>query len=239
MRLTGLEANQAVSAAECVRGAGHRLDGDASPLDVRQTVAREDHQVLVALAGPECRPVPEAHPGSSVVVALEVGEAVVESQLSDPLWHAKVELRALDPVQVDGDSALVRVQDSASGNLQRHLVDPTRVDGEIGMRAGAVRTCFFPDVGCLGPHRQAVVGQYVFHSQVERERKARLRMERVPQDDSVGLALGDDPGGPAHKTMNGVAALRLVERKLLGSAVELVAAVRDPVRPRDQELAAP
>jgi hypothetical protein len=57
--------------------------------------------------------------------------------------------------------------------------------------------------------------------------------------DAVRVALCDLPGFPADETVDGVPALGLVERQLLGPAVELVPAVRNAVRPRDQELAAP
>jgi hypothetical protein len=48
--------------------------------------------------------------------------------------------------------------------------------------------------------------------QVERERKTRLWMEQMLQQDAVGLALGDGPGGPTDEPVNCVAPLRLVER---------------------------
>src|SRR5512133_3934423 len=105
------------------------------------------------------------------------------------------------------------------------------------MRTSAVRTDFGADVGGPGTHRQAVVCQDIFHAQVERERKTRLWMEEMLQHDAVGLALGDGPGGPTDEAVNCVAPLRLVERKLQLLAVELVAAVYDPVWPRDQKLA--
>ena len=40
----------------------------------------------------------------------------------------------------------------------------------------------------------------------------------------VCLALGDGPVGPAHEAVDGIAVLRLIQRKLLAAAVELVAA---------------
>jgi hypothetical protein len=64
-------------------------------------------------------------------------------------------------------------------------------------------------------------------------------MEQVLERDPVGCALRNAPRGPADEPVDGVAPLRLVQRELPASPVELVAAVRDPVRPRDQELAAP
>src|SRR5512133_4238736 len=107
------------------------------------------------------------------------------------------------------------------------------------MRTSAVRADFGADVGGPGTHRQAVVGQDIFHAQVERERKPRLWMEQMLQQDTVGLALGNGPGSPTDEAVNCVGPLRLVERKLQLLAVELVTAVCDPVWPRDQKLAPP
>src|SRR3954447_22625722 len=53
----------------------------------------------------------------------------------------------------------------------------------------------------------------------------------------VGLAFGDAPGRPPDKAVNGVLPLGLVKRQLVSPAAELVAAVLDPVGPRDQQLA--
>ena len=72
--------------AERVRRAGHRLDGEAAPVDVRQRVAGEEHHVPVGLVQPERQPGAvggaELDAGEAVV-ALEVGEAVVEPRRAD------------------------------------------------------------------------------------------------------------------------------------------------------------
>src|SRR6185369_14327816 len=80
--LARLEPDEALAAAEGVRRAGHRLDRDAAPLNVRQPVAGENHQVREALVDPEGGPA-DARGGPAAVVSLQVGEAVVELRLPD------------------------------------------------------------------------------------------------------------------------------------------------------------
>ena len=59
------------------------------------------------------------------------------------------------------------------------------------------------------------------------------------QQDAVGLALGDGPGGPTDEPVDRVTPLRFVERQLPRLAVEFIVAVCDPVWPWDQKLAPP
>ena len=54
--------------------------------------------------------------------------------------------------------------------------------------------------------------------------------------DPVRLAGAGGPGGPADEAVDRVVVLRLAQRKLVAATVELVAAVLQPVRPRDQHL---
>jgi hypothetical protein len=61
-------------------------------------------------------------------------------------------------------------------------------------------------------------------------------MEDVFHHRAVWLALGGGPGGPTDEAVDCIAVLRLVQRELVAPAVELVAAVLKPVRPRDQYL---
>src|SRR5262245_61977144 len=61
-------------------------------------------------------------------------------------------------------------------------------------------------------------------------------MEDVFHDNTVRLARNGPPGGPAHEPMDRIVALRLVERQLMAAPVELVAAILQPVGPRDQYL---
>src|SRR5260370_35235737 len=61
-------------------------------------------------------------------------------------------------------------------------------------------------------------------------------MEDVVHHGAVWLALGGGPGCPANEAVDCIALLRLVQRELVAPAVELVAAILQPVRPRDQYL---
>ena len=61
-------------------------------------------------------------------------------------------------------------------------------------------------------------------------------MEDVFHHRPVWLALCGGPVGPADEAVDCIAVLRLVKRKLVVPAVELVAAILKPVWPRDQYL---
>ena len=80
--------------------------------------------------------------------------------------------------------------------------------------------------------------QRVLDPEVERERIARARVEAVLERGAIGLSLRNRPLRPADEAVDGVPPLGLVERELVGTALELVRAVLDPVRPRREELAA-
>ena len=55
-------------------------------------------------------------------------------------------------------------------------------------------------------------------------------------DGSIWLTLGCGPSGPADEAVDCVAVLRLVQWELVTPPVELVAAILQPVWPRDQRL---
>src|SRR5207248_3508328 len=61
-RLTGLQHDQAVAAAECVRRAGHRLQRHASPaaIDLGERVAGEGHDEPIAFVHPQHQARPPA-----------------------------------------------------------------------------------------------------------------------------------------------------------------------------------
>src|SRR5262249_28275036 len=69
-----------------------------------------------------------------------------------------------------------------------------------------------------------------------RERISGLWMQMVLHHDAVRLVLAGDPGGPTHEAVDRVVRLRLAERDLMGTTVELVAAVLQPVRPGCEDL---
>jgi hypothetical protein len=87
-RLARLEPDQRVAGPERIRRASHRLDREAATAHVWTGVAREDHQVAVALVHSEryrCMDVRIAQPNASaaVVVTGEIGERVVEPRRTD------------------------------------------------------------------------------------------------------------------------------------------------------------
>ncbi len=107
------------------------------------------------------------------------------------------------------------------------------------MSPAAVRTRIGADVRRRRAHAQPLLRKRVLDRESERERIPGLRMENVLQNDAVRLALGDGPGRPAHEAMDRVAVVRLGEGEPVTLSVELVGAVLEPVRPRDQHLAPP
>ncbi len=106
------------------------------------------------------------------------------------------------------------------------------------MEAAAVRARVRAEVRGRRRDRQALVGERVLDREARAERVAGLRVEHVLEHDPALLALADPPAGPADEAVDRVARLELVERQLLLLPVELVGAVLDPVRPRDQHLPA-
>src|SRR5262252_4271408 len=104
------------------------------------------------------------------------------------------------------------------------------------MSAASVGTRVRAEVPGRCPHPESAVRQRIFVANPEREGVARLWMEDVFHHGPVWLALCGGPGGPADEAVDCIAVLRLVQRELVALAVELVAAILQPVRPRDQYL---
>src|SRR5262245_8478671 len=106
------------------------------------------------------------------------------------------------------------------------------------MRATAIGTRNRAGVGGRCPHAKTARRERVFDAEPEAEWVARLRIEDVFHENPVRLARNGPPGVPADEPMDCVVALRLVERQLMAAPVELVAAILQPVGPRDQNLPA-
>lgn len=66
-----------------------------------------------------------------------------------------------------------------------------------------------------------------------------MRMEHVLDRDPIGLAFSRSPRDAPHEPVDCIAVLRLRERELVPTAVELVRPVLDPVRPWQQDLSPP
>src|SRR5215211_4720211 len=105
------------------------------------------------------------------------------------------------------------------------------------MLPGSVGAGARSNVRSRGSHPQPVGREPVFDTELERERISGPRMERVLHQDAARLALPHGPGGPAHQAVDRVLLRYVVDRELVPASVELVAAVLDPVGPRDQHLA--
>jgi len=79
------QPDQILPASKCVRRTGHRFDGKAATVEVRNRVATENHQVRVALVDPErdlhsAVPISELHTSEASLIALKVGERMVEAR---------------------------------------------------------------------------------------------------------------------------------------------------------------
>ena len=104
------------------------------------------------------------------------------------------------------------------------------------MRATPVGARLAPGVGSGRPHAKAGSRQRILDGELERERIAGLRLQYVLHHDPVRLAIAHIPGGPADEAVDGIAMLGLVQRELVGTAVEVVAPVLEPVRPGNENL---
>src|SRR5882757_4779766 len=78
VRAARIQPDQGVPGPKSVRRAGHGLDGQAAPAaDVGQRVAREEHQIAVALVDPEREAgsvvrIPELDTSEAILVPYEV-----------------------------------------------------------------------------------------------------------------------------------------------------------------------
>src|SRR6516165_9710045 len=86
------------------------------------------------------------------------------------------------------------------------------------------------------PHLETAVRKCIFDTDSKREWVAWLWIEHMFHHGSMWLLLGCGPGCPANKAVDCVAALWLVQRELVAPSVKFVAAILQPVWPRDQYL---
>ena len=226
-----LEPDQRLAGPEGVRRAGHRLDGEAAAAHVGQRVAREEHQVRVALVDPEREPrvrlgVRELDAGEAVRVALEVGEGVVEPVAPIGRGRRKsysVPSTGSEPVgRPRSSESQHRSRRDAAGSTESTVAVPTVRYGcaplPYGHASGA-------DVRRRRPHARARRSESAY-SMRERER------ERVARA-AAGARAPSRPGrGSRSPTVQGAQRTRpwiafprsgSVERQLVASPVELVA----------------
>src|SRR6266576_4614060 len=124
-RLTGLQHDQAVAAAESIRRTGHRFDGEAAPpaTDVGDGVRRVDHEEPVDRLHPEgqarvARRGLEMDPDQSVAVWYQGGERGIYAEGPDRPQFKEVEGRATIRQQATGwDQAIVGLEPQQ----RRHL----------------------------------------------------------------------------------------------------------------------
>src|ERR1700730_14508282 len=238
-RAAWIQPDQGVPGPKSVRRAGHGLDGKAAPAAVvGQRVAREEHQIAVALVDPEREAgsvvrIPELDTSEAILVPYEVGECVVERRRADLPRLPEIVFRVLHGFPADRKAALVGPQDASRGRAHHQTIDSCGPGGEIRMSAAPVGTRVCADIRGRCPHPEAAVRQRIFDAEPEREGVTRLRKEDVLHHDPVWLAGGGGPGGPADEAVDRVVVLRLVQRELVAATVELVAAILQPVRPRD------
>src|SRR5262245_25222290 len=236
-----LQPDQSLPGSKCVRRAGHRLDCKTATADVGKRVAAKEHQVGVALVDPErdfssMVRISELHTSEAVLVPLEVGERMVEPYRADRSGLLKIVFRVLHSFRADRKAALVGPQDGSPGYAQNQTIDSCGPERQVRMSATSVGTRVRADVPGRCPHPESAVRQRIFDANSKREGIARLWMEDVFHHGAVWLALGGGPGRPADEAVDCIAVLRLVQRELVAPAVELVAAILKPVRPRDQYL---
>ena len=241
--LIRLEPDQPLAAAKRVRWTRHRLDGDAVPVHVRKRIAREHHHVRVLLIDPErelAAPVgvSQLDASSAVVVAPQLGEGMVKDGRADRPRLAEVVVRPLHRRASNRDAALVGDQHLGAGHTQRQRIHTVLAEREVGMVAAPVGARTRPAIGGGRPDEQAIVREQVFDAEGQRERVARLRMQRVLHHDPVLRAVAGGPRPPADEAVDRVLLHDVVEGKLVLLAVEAVEAVLNPVRPRDQNLPA-
>src|SRR5215211_6193754 len=123
--------------------------------------------------------------------------------------------------------------------MEDHGVDGLSPDGQVRMEAAPIWARRLADVGGRRAHSEAVHCERLFDAELQRERIARLRRERVRHHHPVRLALGNPPGLPADETVDRVPVLGLVQLELMALTFELVTPVLETVRPWDQDLTAP
>ena len=104
------------------------------------------------------------------------------------------------------------------------------------MSAAPVGTRLSAKVRGRCSYLESAIRQRIFDTNFERERVAGLWMEHIFHHGSMRFMLGRGPGGPTDEPVDCVAAFRLIQWELLAPPVEFVAAILQPVRPRDQHL---
>ena len=122
------QPDESVPGPKCVRRTRHRFDGKTATVEVRKGVATENHEVRIALVDPErdlrsAVRISEHHTRKAILIALKVGECMVEPRRADPPRLLKIVLSALHDFRSDGKPALVGSQDGSPRNTQQQVID--------------------------------------------------------------------------------------------------------------------
>src|SRR6516164_6886427 len=122
------QPDQSVPGSKCVRRTAHRFDSKTATVEIRNGVATENHQVWVTLVDPErdlhsAIRISELHTSEAILIALKVGERMVEPRRADPPRLLKIVLRALHDFRSDRKPALVGSEDGSPRNTQRQAID--------------------------------------------------------------------------------------------------------------------
>ena len=165
---------------------GQVIGSTASPRRSTAGVAREHHEVRIALVDPERRlrrpsDASTVDAGETVVVALEVGEAVVEFRAADRPRQRKsssVPSTATVPTGMPRSSERSAVR---AGTRRSNVVDRPRSEREVRMRSTPVRTGRGADVRRRRPDREAA------------RRRARTRCGARARTGSPAAGGGDAP----------------------------------------------
>ena len=142
--LIGAELDEPGAAAEGVRRAGHRLDGDrTAALPWRKGVAGADLNVVGTFTEPHVRAertrrVGQAHHGPAVRVPVEVAEGGVQLERTDGSWRSQVVLGPCDRLDGNGQAAFIGAQPRPGGDGQHRPVDDGGARGDVGVLAETV-----------------------------------------------------------------------------------------------------
>src|SRR5215472_1391807 len=104
------------------------------------------------------------------------------------------------------------------------------------MSTAPVGTWVRADVRGRCPHLYAAVRQYIFDADFKREWVTWLWIEHMFHHNPMWLLLRCGPVCPANEAVDCVTVLWLVQRELVASSAKFVAAILQPVWPRDQYL---
>src|SRR6516165_9370673 len=122
------QPDQSVPGSKCVWRTRHRFDGKTATVEVWKGVASENHEVRITLVDPErdlrsAVRISELHTSEAILIALKVGERVVEPCRANPPWLLKIVFRALHGLRSDGKPALVGSQDGSPRDTQHQVID--------------------------------------------------------------------------------------------------------------------